>query len=137
SNSPRTEDYKVQNIIATQLTSQGFNEMMANSLTTPDYIGLSDMLKEEFNVTMLNPLSHDLSVMRQSLLFSGVEAVSYNINRRNSDLQLFEFGKSYRRLPGGSEEKKHLKLFTSGNRLSESWTNAQKPSDFFLFKGYV
>ena len=66
--SSRTEEYKVQNIIANQLCSLGFNEMMANSLTTPDYVKLSENLKEEFNVMMLNPLSSDLSAMRQSLL---------------------------------------------------------------------
>jgi phenylalanyl-tRNA synthetase beta chain len=137
SNSARTEDYKVQNIVASQLNGLGFHEMMANSLTTPDYIGLSDMLKEEYNVMMLNPLSNDLSAMRQSLLFSGLEAVSYNINRRNGDLKLFEFGKTYHKLPSGYDEPKHLTLFVSGNRNEESWTNPQKPSDFFLFKGYV
>ena len=136
-NSARTEDYKVQNIIATQLNANGFHEMMANSLTSPDYIKLSEMLKEEYNVLMLNPLSSDLSAMRQSLLFSGLEAVSYNINRRNGDLKLFEFGKTYHKLPSGYDEQKHLTLFVSGNRNEESWTNPQKPSDFFLFKGYV
>ncbi|NMH24305.1 phenylalanine--tRNA ligase subunit beta [Flavobacterium solisilvae] len=137
SNSARTEDYKVQNLVASLLNANGFHEMMANSLTTPEYIGLSEMLKEEYNVTMLNPLSNDLSAMRQSLLFSGLEAVSYNINRRNGDLKLFEFGKTYHKLPSGYDEPKHLTLFVSGNRSEESWTNAQKPSDFFLFKGYV
>jgi len=137
SNAPRTEDYKVQNVIATQLNSQGFNEMMANSLTTPNYIALSDMLKEEHNVLMLNPLSNDLAAMRQSLLFSGLEAISYNINRRNTDLKLFEFGKSYHKFPSGYEEYKHLTLLVTGNRNQESWTNTQKTSDFFLFKGFV
>jgi len=137
SNSPRTEDYKVQNVIASQLNSQGFNEMMANSLTTSSYVQLSEMLKEEHNVMMLNPLSNDLAAMRQSLLFSGMEALSYNINRRNSDLKFFEFGKTYHKLPSGYEERKHLTLLVTGNRNQESWTNAQKPSDFFLFKGYV
>ncbi len=137
SNAPRTEDYKVQNIIANQLNSLGFNEMMANSLTTPDYVNLSEQLKEEYNVTILNPLSNDLSAMRQSMLFSGLEAISYNINRRSSDLKLFEFGKSYRKLLSGYNEKKHLTLFSTGNRMAESWTTPQKPSDFFLFKGYV
>ena len=136
-NSARTEDYKVQNIVATQLNSLGFHEMMANSLTSPDYVKLSEMLKEEYNVMMLNPLSNDLSAMRQSLLFSGLEAVSYNINRRNSDLKLFEFGKTYHKLPSDYNEPKHLTLFVTGNRLAESWTTAEKPSDFFLFKGYV
>jgi phenylalanyl-tRNA synthetase beta chain len=137
-NSARTEDYKVQNIIATQLNSLGFHEMMANSLTNADYVKLSDMLKEEYNVTMLNPLSNDLATMRQSLLFSGLEAVSYNINRRNGDLKLFEFGKTYHKLLSGYSEPKHLTLFVSGNRMAESWRpNTNSPSDFFLFKGYV
>jgi len=136
-NSPRTEDYKVQNVIASQLNSQGFHEMMANSLTTAAYAKLSTVLKEEHNVTMLNPLSSDLSTMRQSLLFSGLEAISYNINRRNSDLKLFEFGKSYHKYLNGYEEHKHLSLSISGNRNKESWTNGQKSTDFFLLKGYV
>ena len=137
SNAPRTEDYKVQNIIATQLNSQGFNEMMANSLTTSSYVQLSEMLKEEHNVVMLNPLSNDLAAMRQSLLFSGLEAISYNINRRNADLKFFEFGKTYHKFPSGYEEHKHLTMFITGSRNQENWTNAQRPTDFFLFKGYV
>jgi phenylalanyl-tRNA synthetase beta chain len=137
SNCPRTEDYKVQNIIASQLNSQGFNEIMSNSLTTSSYVELSEMLKSEHNVIMLNPLSTDLAAMRQSLLFSGLEAISYNINRRNSDLKFFEFGKTYHKFPSGYEEHKRLTLFITGNRNKESWTNPQKPTDFFLFKGYV
>ncbi|MFT6748493.1 MAG: phenylalanyl-tRNA synthetase beta chain, partial [Flavobacterium sp.] len=137
SNSSRTEDYKVQNIIANQLNSLGFNEIMSNSLTTPEYTKLSSSLKEEYNVTMLNPLSNDISTMRQSMLFSGLEAISFNINRRNSDLKLFEFGKSYRKLLSGFNEKKHLTLFATGNRLSETWVQKQESSGFYLFKGYV
>lgn len=135
--SSRTEDYKVQNIVSNQLNSLGFNEMMANSLTTPDYVKLSEMLKEEYNVTILNPLSNDLSTMRQSLLFSGLEAISYNINRRNSDLKLFEFGKTYHKLLSGFNEKKHLAVYATGSRTNETWTSTEKPSDFFLFKGYI
>lgn len=135
--SSRTEDFKVQNIIATQLNSQGFHEMMANSLTTPDYVKLSEQLKDEFNVVMLNPLSHDLSAMRQSMLFSGLEAVAYNINRKNTDLKLFEFGKSYHKLPSGYDENKHLSLFMTGNRNIENWVSPKGITSFFLFKGYV
>lgn len=137
SNSSRTEDYKLQSIVANLLVAASFNEMMANSLTSPEYIQLSENLKEEYNVTMLNPLSNDLSAMRQSLLFSALEAVSFNINRRRGDLKLFEFGKSYHKLPSGYDEKKHLTLTATGDRRAESWTQAQKPSDFFMFKGYV
>ncbi|OUD34501.1 phenylalanine--tRNA ligase subunit beta [Flavobacterium sp. FPG59] len=136
-NAPRNEDYKVQNVIASQLNSQGFHEMMANSLTTANYVTLSDQLNPTNNVTMLNPLSADLSTMRQSLLFSGLEAVSYNINRKNADLKLFEFGKTYHNYLAGYEEKKHLSLLLTGNRNQENWTGTQKTSDFFLFKGYV
>ncbi len=136
-NSARNEDYKVQNIIANQLNANGFHEMMANSLTSADYIKLSENLKESFNVTMLNPLSNDLATMRQSMLFSGLEAVSYNINRRNADLKLFEFGKTYHKYLSGFEEIKHLSLFLTGNRNQENWSNPIKRSDFFMFKGVV
>ncbi|EMY3584806.1 phenylalanine--tRNA ligase subunit beta [Flavobacterium psychrophilum] len=137
SHSSRTEDYKIQNIIANLLVANGFNEMMANSLTTPTYTSLSDSLNESNNVLIINPLSNDLSTMRQSLLFSGLEAISFNINRKNSDLRLFEFGKTYHKLLSGNQENSHLTLFMTGNKISESWTNPQKASDFFLFKGYV
>lgn len=136
-NSPRNEDYKVQNIVASQLNTAGFHEMMANSLTSPEYAELTETVQAENNVAMLNPLSSELSVMRQSLLFSGLEAVSYNINRRNADLKLFEFGKTYHKMADGYQENKHLTLFVSGNRNRESWASPQKASDFFLFKGYV
>jgi phenylalanyl-tRNA synthetase beta chain len=137
SHSSRTEDYKIQNVVANLLTANGFNEMMANSLTTPAYASLSSSLNESNNVLILNPLSNELSAMRQSLLFSGLEAVSFNINRKNSDLKLFEFGNSYHKLLSGNQENKHLTLFLTGNSTSESWTTAQKPSDFFLLKSYV
>lgn len=137
SNSSRTEEFKVQNIIANQLCSLGFNEMMANSLTTSNYVAYSEQVKAEETVTMLNPLSNDLSVMRQSMLFSALEAVSYNVNRRNSDLKLFEFGKTYHSIEEKYTEKKHLTITMTGNATSENWNVAQKPSDFFLFKGYV
>ncbi len=137
SNSSRTEEYKVQNIIANQLCSLGFNEMMANSLTSPEYTKLSESIKCEYNVVMLNPLSNDLSAMRQSMLFSGLEAISYNINRRSSDLKFFEFGKTYHKLPSGYDENKHLTMFFTGNTSSETWNQATAKSDFFLFKGYI
>ncbi|MGV3459113.1 MAG: phenylalanine--tRNA ligase subunit beta [Flavobacterium sp.] len=137
SNSSRTEDYKLQNIVAGNLVSLGFNEMMANSLTTPAYISLTNDLKEEGNVMMLNPLSSDLAAMRQSMLFSALEAVSFNINRKRADLKLFEFGKTYHKSADGHTEKKHLTLTLTGNRLPESWAYAQNPANFFMFKGYV
>ena len=137
SNSSRFEDYKLQNIIGNQLVSQGFFEIMANSLTSPKYIALSEDLKAEHNVQMLNPLSNDLEVMRQSLLFSGLEAVSHNINRKRDDLKLFEFGKTYHQYAEEREEHKHLSLFVTGNKTEERWNAANSPSDFFYLKGTI
>lgn len=137
SNSSRTEDYKIQNLTASQLNALGFHEIMSNSLTTSNYINLTESLKEEFNVSILNPLSNDLSVMRQSMLFSGLESVSYNINRKNNNIKLFEFGKTYHKLPSGNDERKHLSLFLSGNLSGENWSQPQKSSDFFVFRGYI
>ncbi len=131
------EDYKIQNIAGDQLVAQGFYEIMSNSLTTANYTALSDQLKEEHHVNILNALSNDLSVLRQSLLFSGLEAVSFNINRKRSDLKLFEFGKTYHDFGDKREEFKHLSLFVTGNKASESWTGTGKASDFFFLKGSI
>ncbi|REE81594.1 phenylalanyl-tRNA synthetase beta subunit [Lutibacter oceani] len=128
-------DVKIENILSNQLVSQGFNETMANSLTKASYVSLTDMLSEENNVAMLNPLSNDLGVMRQSLLFSGLESVIYNINRKNNALKFFEFGKTYHKFESGYSEQKHLTLFVSGNRTKERWNVTQKKSDFFYLKG--
>lgn len=134
--SSKTEDHKIQNVVGNQLAAQGFNEILANSLTSPEYVSLSEHLKEEHNVEMLNPLSNDLAVLRQSMLFSGLEAISHNINRRQSDLKLFEFGKTYHNY-SEREEYKHLTLFVTGNRNHESWYTPTQKSDFFYFKGIV
>ncbi|MFT4643596.1 MAG: phenylalanyl-tRNA synthetase beta chain, partial [Candidatus Azotimanducaceae bacterium] len=128
---------KIENIIANQLASQGFNETMANSLTKASYISLTDNLNSDNDVEILNPLSSDLGVMRQSLLFSGLESVSYNINRKKSSLKLFEFGKSYHQFESGRSEQKHLTLFVTGNRTVDSWASEKKTSDFFYMKGVI
>jgi len=128
---------KIENVVGNQLVSQGFNETMANSLTKADYLSLTELLDESHNVTMLNPLSSDLGVMRQSLLFSGLESVIYNINRKNNSLKFFEFGKTYHKFESGYKEQKHLTLFVSGNRTKENWSITNKASDFFYLKGIV
>jgi phenylalanyl-tRNA synthetase beta chain len=137
SNTSKFEDYKLQNIIGNQLVSQGFFEILSNSLTTPKYIALSEQLKEEHNVEMLNPLSNDLSVMRQSLLFSGLEAVRYNINRKRDDLKLYEFGKTYHSYTDGRQEYKHLSMFLTGSKTNLRWNSPVQKSDFFYLKGIV
>ncbi len=135
--SSRTEEHRLQEITANLLTSNGFDEIMSNSLTTPEYVGLSQNLLEEQNVQIINPLSSDLSVMRQSLLFSGLEAISHNINRKHSDLKFFEFGKVYKKHFSEYQESKHLALFITGDRTKESWLEKSQKSDFFLLKTYV
>jgi phenylalanyl-tRNA synthetase beta chain len=137
SNSTKFEDYKLQNIISNQLVGQGFYETMANSLTSPAYTKLSEEVKEEYNVDILNPLSQDLSVMRQSLLFSGLEAVSYNLNRKQENLKFFEFGKTYHNYPGGREESKHLSLFVTGDRHRENWITPAATGNFFFLKAIL
>ena len=131
------KNVKIENIIANQLTSLGFNETMANSLTKAAYVGFSESLNEAHNVEMLNPLSNDLKVMRQSLLFSGLESVSYNINRKNNALKFYEFGKTYHKYESGYQEDKHLTFFVTGNRTKDSWKIATEASDFFYLKGIV
>ena len=137
SHASKYDDHKLQNVVANQLIAQGFNEMMANSLTTADYTELSEQINNDHNVEMLNPLSNDLAVMRQSLLFSGLEAISYNINRKQQNLKFFEFGKTYHQYDSGYTENKHLSLLVTGNRTSESWTKINKTSDFFYLKGII
>lgn len=131
------EDYQIQNKIGSQLTALGFHEMMGNSLTSPKYIELTDYLKTEHNVEMLNPLSNDLSVMRQSMLFNSLEALSYNNNRKASNIKLFEFGKTYHNYPNGREEHKHLSLIVSGLKTEENWALVSQKSNFFYFKGVI
>ena len=136
-NSSIFDDYKLQNKIANQLVSQGFYEIMSNSLTTKAYVELAGDLKEEHNVDILNALSTDLNVMRQSMLFSGLESVSYNINRKTTDIKFFEFGKTYHHIDGAYEEFKHLSLFISGHKSSESWASPQQKTNFFELKAYL
>lgn len=133
----KNDDIKVENIVANQLTSLGFNETMANSLTKESYVNLSENINKEANVVILNPLSVDLGVMRQSLVFSGLESVSYNINRKNNTLKLFEFGKTYHNFESGYKEDKHLTLFVTGNRMKDTWNTNSKPTDFFYVKGII
>jgi phenylalanyl-tRNA synthetase beta chain len=136
-NSSRTEDYRLQNIIANQLNSLGFHEIMNNSLTKSSYSDLVSSFEKHEAVNILNPLSNDLSQMRQTLLFSGLEVIAHNINRKNNRLKIFEFGKSYHKKLYGFEEQKHLTLFQTGNKKAEQWQMKEEKVDFFHFKGHI
>lgn len=131
------DDHKVQNTIGNALASKGFYEIMTNSLTSPEYTLLSEDLKQENSIEIINPLSADLSVMRQSSLFSALEVASYNINRKKSNLQLFEFGKTYCIKNTERKESKYLSVLITGNRNNENWIDASKKSDFFYTKSIV
>lgn len=137
SNTSRFDDHKLQNVIGNQLVAQGFFEIMSNSLTSASYTKLSHQINDDHNVAMLNPLSSDLGVMRQSMLFSGLEAISRNINRKCHDLKLFEFGKTYHSYNNNREEQKHLSLFVTGSKFPQRWNSASQPSSFFFLKGTV
>ncbi len=131
------KETKIENVVAEQLSALGFNETMANSLTKASYASLSDNINEEANVAMLNPLSNDLGVLRQSLLFSGLESVAYNLNRKNNALKFYEFGKTYHNYNSSYQEDKHLTLFITGNRTKDSWKTIATSSDFFYTKGII
>ena len=129
--SDRVEDYQIQNKVGDQLTALGFYEMLGNSLTSPSYTAVSDSLSDEHSVRMLNPLSQDLEVLRQSMLFGALEAVSYNNNRKIPNVKLFEFGRTYHNYSKGREEHKHLSLVITGDRTEMNWSTQSSKSDFF------
>ncbi|WP_420322769.1 phenylalanine--tRNA ligase subunit beta [Flagellimonas sp.] len=133
--SSRFENHNIQNVVGDLLVSQGFFEIMTNSLVAA---GTQNVLESEKNmVGMMNPLSADLSVLRTSMLFSGLQSVSHNHNRQKTDLKLFEFGKTYHKKGSKNIEKQHLSLFISGNRTDAGWTGNTATSDFFYLKGMV
>ncbi|MBF4983682.1 phenylalanine--tRNA ligase subunit beta [Nonlabens mediterrranea] len=134
----RLDNHKLQDLVAQQLAGQGFYEMMANSLTSDKHHTLTDQISPKNEVRMLNPLSSDLSVMRQSLIYGALEAVSHNINRRQENLRLFEFGNTYHQYQERQfTEQKHLSLITTGAIHEQSWNHPSRKADFFYIKGAV
>ncbi|MBT8292518.1 MAG: phenylalanine--tRNA ligase subunit beta, partial [Eudoraea sp.] len=133
----RFEDHKLEKLIGDLLASRGFYEILTNSLTTPGYDKLLDNNSEESRVTILNPLSADLSVLRQTMLFNALETVSYNINRKKQNLNFFEFGKTYQNSKSKYIESKHLSLIVTGIRNENSWISSSKPTDFYFLKAAV
>ena len=126
----------LQNMVSNLLSSKGFNECINNSLTKASHTGLIEELSFEHQVELLNPLSKDLNGMRQSLLFSGLENITYNINRKNADLKLYEFGKTYHLNKGYTENRK-LILLACGQQKEESWYNKNDKVDLFWMKEQV
>ena len=120
------------------LAAQGYSEIINNSLTNPRYAALSQTLNPDENVLILNRLSEDLGAMRQTLLFGGLQTLLHNINRKQQNLRLFEFGKNYRKITGTEgrkyNEENRLCLFVTGNSAAESWQQPGTDSDYFGLK---
>ncbi len=137
SSSDRSNPEKIEQVAAGFLTSNGIYESMSNSLSKPEYTDVSDHIDKEKNVEILNALSGDLSVMRQSMLFGLLEGLAYNLNRKNSNLKMFEFGNTYHKYESGYAEDKHLSIAFTGKRTSDHWAQANKVTDIFYLKGVV
>lgn len=128
---------KVKNLIADHFVANGMIEIMSNSLTKSSYDKLDAGVNDQRHVSMLNPLSSELDVLRQSLLFSGLEAIQHNNNRRQLDLKLFEFGKVYHNYESGIEESEELIMLFTGKQEQELWSNGKEKTSVFDAKTMV
>lgn len=128
---------KIQTIISEFLVGNGYSEAMNNSLTKSSYVNDlgGEVLDANRNVAMLNPLSQDLNVMRQSLLFNVLEMVAHNQNRQNSDLRIFEFGKTYHKYESGYAENKRLIIALTGAKENENWNSTSEKVSYYDLKG--
>ena len=143
---------KLRRRIAEQLTAQGFNEILNNSLTKVSYYEPLQSLTLDTCVKIMNPLSQDLGVMRQTLLFGGLESIARNANRKNSDLKFYEFGNCYHYngelkikneeliqndpLKAYSEEP-HIGLWLTGNKAAQTWVRKEEKTSFYQLHAYV
>jgi phenylalanyl-tRNA synthetase beta chain len=134
--------HKLANLVSEQLVGEGFNEILNNSLTKAAYYGDN----QELLVKIMNPLSSDLNVMRQTLLYGGLESIAHNANRRNANLRFFEFGNVYYFDPEKNneedpmqayKEQNHLGIWVTGKRVEGSWLHANEDSTFYELSAYV
>ena len=140
---------KLQNLVSEQLVGEGFREILNNSLTKEAYYNDLTAYPKDRAVKLLNPLSSDLNVLRQTLLFGGLESIAHNANRKNANLRFFEFGNCYYKNPATTEEQKaadtlaaysedqHLGLWLTGKRVEASWAHPEEPSSVYELKAYV
>ena len=135
------QKHKLANLVSEQLVGEGFNEILNNSLTKAAYYGESDTL-----VRIMNPLSSDLNVMRQSLLYGGLESIQHNVNRKRQNLRFFEFGNVYTFDPAKKndddpmqayKEQYHAGLWVTGKRVEGSWAHQNEDSTFYELSAYV
>ena len=141
-----TDFRPVQKKVSTYLADNGFLEIMNNSLTKAAYAEHFDFIDEKETVHLLNPLSNELNAMRQTLLFSGLENISRNINNKCTDLRFFEFGKTYYKNTEATrdnsvtdqyKENQFLSLFATGRNHDDLWNEPSRPTDFFYLKNMV
>ena len=135
------QKHKLANLVSEQLVGEGFNEILNNSLTKGAYYGENDKL-----VRIMNPLSSDLNVMRQTLLFGGLESIQHNVNRKRQNLRFFEFGNVYTFDPEKQndddpmqayKEQYHAALWLTGKRVEGSWAHVNEDSNFYELSAYV
>ncbi len=143
--SPKPDKERLQNMVSDMLAARGFNEIMNNSLTRSSYFE-TEGFDPARSVQILNPLSQDLNVMRQSLLFGGLDTIAYNQNRKVSDMKLYEFGKIYAKDPERDasanalapfQERMQLSIFLTGLRQPETWSVKKTQVDFFDTKAAI
>ena len=140
------QKHKLANLVSEQLVGEGFNEILNNSLTKGAYYEGSASFPAENCVKIMNPLSTDLNVMRQTLLFGGLESVQHNVNRKRGNLRFFEFGNVYTFDPEKEnlddpmqayKEQYHAALWITGKRVEGSWAHANEDSNFYELSAYV
>ena len=140
------QKHKLANVVSEQLVGEGFNEILNNSLTKGAYYEGHNAMPAENCVKIMNPLSTDLNVMRQSLLFGGLESIQHNVNRKRGNLRFFEFGNVYTFDPAKKndddpmlayKEQYHAALWVTGKRIEGSWAHANEESSFYELSAYV
>ena len=138
--------HKLANLVSEQLVGQGFNEILNNSLTKGAYYEGRNAYPVENSVKIMNPLSTDLNVMRQTLLFGGLESIQHNVNRKRQNLRFFEFGNVYTFDPEKQnddnpmqayKEQYHCSLLITGKRVEGSWAHANEDSSIYELRAYV
>lgn len=143
---PTDRKHQLQTLVSEQLTANGFGEIMNNSLTKRVYYENNDVFPIKNSVKLLNPLSNDLGVMRQTLLYGGLESIAYNRNRKHNDLRFYEFGNCYfydahqknsDKILAEYNEESHLALWMCGKRTHKNWAAAEAENSVFELKAHI
>ena len=138
-NRQKPDQEKLYNTTANFLVDRGFHEIMNNSLSSSSIWEKfkTASFKAENDIKILNPLSNELDVMRQTLIFGGLKSIEHNQNRQHPNLKFFEFGQDYRKGNSDYAQRKKLNLWVTGAKTQENWTNQNEKSDFYFLKGIV